>query len=65
MKKLSKDELARVVREMEECPALVRWIRDSRIENHEHLDGCAEADFKHLQGQNDSLNQILDKVPRE
>lgn len=63
MKKLDRDHLARVTRELDECPALVAWLRDSREENRILLEGCKADDVGPLQGQNSSLNQILDKVP--
>ena len=63
MKKLSKEELARVVRELDECPALVRWVAESREENRVQLEACSADDFRTLQGENHSLKQILDKVP--
>lgn len=61
MKKLSKEELARVVREINESPALVKWFRESREENRDHLEWCSEDEFQGLQGENNSLKQILDK----
>jgi len=61
MKFLSKDLLMRVVREFDSTPALRRWLLDSRDELHEQLSGCSEKEFKHLQGQLSTINQILDK----
>lgn len=63
MKKLESDELARVVRELDEAPAVVRWILDSREENRVLLEGAPMEDVPELRGQNKALNQILDKVP--
>lgn len=63
MKHLDRDQLARVVRELDESPTLVRWLVESRDENHTLLDGCSSEDLGRLQGQNTSINQMLDKVP--
>jgi hypothetical protein len=64
VRKLERDELARVVRELDDSPALVRWLADSRDENRVLLEGSPAQDLPGLQGQNNSLNQILDKVPK-
>lgn len=62
MKQLSdKDQLHRVVRELDECPAVKRWLVESREENRGLLEGCGPEDVKHLQGQNSTINQILAK----
>jgi hypothetical protein len=63
VQQLDAHELARVIRELGECPALVRWIFNSREENRGYLEGAPPEDLKDLQGQNKTLNQILDKVP--
>lgn len=63
MKKLDRDGMARVVRELDECPALKRWLWESRQELWEQISGCGEKDFKSLQGEISTINQVLDKVP--
>lgn len=51
-----------VTRELDECPALVRWLKESRDENRVLLEGSPIQDLPSLQGQNSTINQILDKV---
>lgn len=63
MKQLAnKDFLHRVVRELDECPALKRWLIESREENRELLEAGPVEDVAELRGQNKTINQILDKA---
>lgn len=63
MKQLSKEALARVTRELDSAPALKRWLHESRQYLYEWLAGCDVDEFQHLQGQINTINQILDKDP--
>jgi len=62
MKQLDRDHLARVTRELDECPALKQWLVESRTENREYLEACPLEEALHLQGQNSTINQVLDKA---
>lgn len=62
MKQLSKHELSGVVRDIDEAGHLTAWLIQSRDENRELLEGAAIEDVEHLQGQNSTINQILDKI---
>ena len=64
MKQLNREDLARIVRELDDTPTLVRWLLDSREENRVMLEEAPTPDVPGLQGENKSLNQILDKVPQ-
>ena len=64
MKQLNREDLARIVRELDDTPTLVRWLLDSREENRVMLEEAPMQDLPAIQGENKSLNQILDKVPQ-
>ena len=65
MKKLSNEGLPRVVRELCESPALIRWFQESEQELYKVLARCSASDFQEVQGQLHSITQVLDKVPKE
>ena len=64
MKQLNREDLARIVRELDDTPTLVRWLLDSWEENRVMLEEAPMQDLPAIQGENKSLNQILDKVPQ-
>jgi hypothetical protein len=64
MKQLNKEEFARIRRELDEAPALVRWFRESRDENRVLLEGSPIQDIPGIQGENKTLNEVLNKIPK-
>jgi hypothetical protein len=66
MTNLDPRELAAVTRELDDSPHLVKWLQQSRELNRDQLEAADDAgEFKYLQGQNSSLKQILDKLPKD
>ena len=61
MKHLGPEANKAVIRELDECPAIVRWLVGSRDENRVLLEETKSEALAGIQGENKSINQMLDK----